>query len=130
MTQAIGSSIPWADGEDRSQAKNTKTAETTGKGNRSTPWVVVGVNLNPGEAVVIKGRLESEDIPVVVQQEALGSFLGLTVGVLGAARVLVPEPLAEKALQILAQTFEWDEEAEDSFAGDAGDADSEDEFYP
>jgi hypothetical protein len=75
--------------------------------------VKVGVNLNPGEAMVIKGRLESEEIPTVVQQEALGSFLGLTVGALGSAHVLVPEPLVDRALAILAETFDVDEEDED-----------------
>ena len=44
----------------------------------------------------------------------MGSVLGLTVGPLGSAKVLVPEPLAERALNILSVTFEddefWDED--------------------
>jgi hypothetical protein len=60
--------------------------------------------------MVIKGRLESEGIPALVQQEAVGTVLGLTVGPLGSAKVLVPESLAEQALAILAETYETDEE--------------------
>ena len=71
--------------------------------------MVVADNLNPGEANIIKGRLESQGIPALAQQEAIGSVLGLTVGPLGSARVLVPEPLVEQALAILAETFEGDE---------------------
>ena len=71
---------------------------------------------NPGEATVIKARLESEGIPAVLQQEAMGSVLmGLTVGPLGSAKILVPEPMAERALAIMAETFEedsWEEEAD------------------
>jgi hypothetical protein len=69
-------------------------------------WVVVAVNLSPADAAIIKSRLESEGIPALAQQEAMGIMLGLTVGPLGSARVLVPEPLAEQALEILAETFE------------------------
>jgi hypothetical protein len=35
--------------------------------------------------------------------------MGLTVGPLGSAKILVPEPLAERAQAILAETFEVDE---------------------
>jgi hypothetical protein len=41
--------------------------------------------------------------------------LGLTVGPLGSARVLVPEPLAEQVLAILAETFDVDEEDDEDF---------------
>jgi hypothetical protein len=87
-------------------------AETSSGGVEGTRWVVVAANLNPGEALIIRGRLESESIPAMVQQEAIGAVLGLTVGPLGSARVLVPEPLAEQAMAILAVTFEVEEEAE------------------
>ncbi|MCB0195294.1 MAG: DUF2007 domain-containing protein [Anaerolineae bacterium] len=73
--------------------------------------MTIAENLNPGEAVVIKGRLESESIPVVLQQEAVGSVLGLTVGPLGSAKISVPEPLADQALAILADTFDTDDSA-------------------
>jgi hypothetical protein len=102
MSGVIGDALPL------SQADRNKpaTSETTPKRVEGTRWVVVAANLNPGEALIIRGRLESENILAIVQQEAVGVVLGLTVGPLGSARVLTPEPLAERALAILAETFE------------------------
>jgi hypothetical protein len=65
------------------------------------------------EANIIKSRLESLDIPAWVSQESIGSVIGLTVGPLGSAKVLVPEPMADTALDILAETFEPEEEDTD-----------------
>lgn len=112
MGEAVGNTTPWPI-EDAGRAE-AGASETTPGGGQETKWVKIRTNLNPGEAVVIKGRLESEDIPVVVQQEAFGSFIGLTVGPLGSAKVLVPEPLAGRALAILAETYEVDELDEDA----------------
>jgi hypothetical protein len=108
MGEAAGNALPWF-GKNKHKAE-AKLTETTPGGSQATKWVTIGTNLNPGEAIVIKGRLESEEIPVVVQQEAIGSFIGLTVGSLGSAKVLVPEPLAERALSILAETYDTDED--------------------
>lgn len=100
--EATANNLPWLGRED--------AAETTPGGDEPAKWVVIRANISPGEAVVIRGRLVSEGIPAVLQQEALGSVLGLTVGPLGSARVLVPEDLVEEAEAILAVTFEVDEE--------------------
>lgn len=105
MGDSLTNALPWF-GKNEDEASSS---ETTPGGTEATRWVTVGVNLSPGEAAIIKGRLESEDIPAIVQQEAMGVVLGLTVGPLGSAKVLVPEPLAERALAILAETFELDE---------------------
>lgn len=114
MTGSISDALPWP----QSQKQREIAAETTPGGTESTRWVVVAQNLNPGEAAVIKGRLDSENIPAVVQQEAVGSVLGLTVGPLGSANIRVPEPLAEKALAILAETFDIED---DEYEDDEGD---------
>ncbi|MCB0154861.1 MAG: DUF2007 domain-containing protein [Anaerolineae bacterium] len=112
MSHPLSNVWPWFGGR---RAEQAKSSETTPGGSEVTAWVVVAVNLNPAEAAIIKGRLESEAIPALVQQEAVGIMLGLTVGPMGSARVLVPEPLAERARGILAETFEveddqvWDE---------------------
>ena len=53
------------------------------------------------EAHVIKGRLESEGIPVLLSYESAGLVYGLTVDGLGEVRVMVPEHLAEEAREIL-----------------------------
>lgn len=52
------------------------------------------------EAHVIKGKLESEGIPVLLQYES--EVLGITVDGLGAVRIMVPEALAGKAREIIA----------------------------
>jgi len=112
MVDGLADALPWPGRNDEKSA----SAETTPSGRESIRWVKVAVNLNPGEATIIKSRLESEDIPAIVQQEAMGIVLGLTVGPMGSAKVLVPEPLAEQALEILAETFDdeamWDDEEE------------------
>ncbi len=122
MTEATGAILSGAVGpSEQEKGEQTQTSETTAGGDRPTRWVAVGINLNPGEAMVIKTRLESENIPVFVKQEAIGSFMGLTVGSLGAAQVMVPEPLVEQALSILAEVVEWeeaDEAAEDDDSPD------------
>jgi hypothetical protein len=107
MAGTVEDALPWYH---PGSSESETASETTPSGTESVRWVVIAVNVNPGEAVIIKGRLESEDIPAVVQQEALGSVLGLTVGPLGSAKVLVPEPLAEQALTILSETFEANED--------------------
>lgn len=73
---------------------------TTGGGSDSEP-VVVWEAANSMEAHVVKGRLESEGIPALIQGEALATIYGLTAGNLATAKVLVPAPLADKAMAIL-----------------------------
>ena len=87
----------------------SQSSDTTQGGEEPIQWVVIGVNLLPAEAAIIKGRLESLEIPAVIQQESIGSVMGLTVGPLGSAKVLVPEPLLDQALAILNDTFEADD---------------------
>ena len=123
MIGIIEDALPWPRPEKREDAT---TGTTTSGSTESTKLVVIAINLNPAEAAIIKGRLDSQDIPAFVQQEAMGSVLGLTVGPLGSAKVLVPEPLAERALDILSVTFEQDEDElweEDEYWDD-----EEDEF--
>jgi hypothetical protein len=54
------------------------------------------------EAHIIKGKLESEGIPAALQYES--EVFAITVDGMGAVRILVPEPLAEKAREIIART--------------------------
>ncbi len=104
---AITTALPWPG---RRTTTTTTTAETTPGGEEPTRWEVVASQLMPTEAFIIKGRLESHQIPAVIQQEAMGSLLGLTTGPLGWAAVLVPEPFVEQALAILAEVYEVEEE--------------------
>jgi hypothetical protein len=53
------------------------------------------------QAEVIKGRLESAGIPVLLDYESLGRVMGITIDGLGEVRVLVPDERAEDARQLL-----------------------------
>jgi hypothetical protein len=53
------------------------------------------------EAQIIKGRLESEGIPVLLSYESAGLIYGLTVDGLGEVKIMVPQHLAEEAKEIL-----------------------------
>ena len=48
-------------------------------------------------------KLESEGIPVIVRQEAIGKFYAFTVDGLGEVKILVPSVLKEKALEIIGE---------------------------
>jgi hypothetical protein len=53
------------------------------------------------EAQIIKGRLESEGIPVLLSYESAGLVFGLSVDGLGEVKIMVPQHLAEEAKEIL-----------------------------
>ena len=53
------------------------------------------------EAHIIKGRLESEGIPVLLRYESAGLIYGITVDGLGQVKVMVPQDQAEDAKEIL-----------------------------
>ena len=89
-------------------AKADVSATLTGGGKYSEPVVVWEAN-NKLEAEIVKGRLESEGIPAIIRGEVLGSIVGLTTGSLAATDVLVPGPLADKALTLLNSEINWEE---------------------
>ena len=101
-------------------AASTTTGATTGGGSSHEP-VVVWEAANLMEAQVVKGRLESEGIPAFIRSEAAGVIYGITAGSLARADVLVPGPLADKAVAIL-----FDDDAGDEYA-DESDDESDDE---
>ena len=53
------------------------------------------------EALVIKGLLESNGLPVRLDYEALGSILGLTMDGLGEVKIMVPREMEEEAKEML-----------------------------
>jgi len=104
-----GEVFPQAGREEAAEA----AGETTPKKEQKVRWEVVAVVNGLAEAAIIQGRLESEGIPARVHQEPAGVAIGLTVGLLGQAKVFVPEPLVETALDILSQPGQGlDEELE------------------
>ncbi|MDW8316646.1 MAG: DUF2007 domain-containing protein [Anaerolineae bacterium] len=100
-------------------------------GGRSSELVEVYRAANELEAQVVKGLLETNDIPVLLQGESLRTALAVTVGPLAEVRVLVPAPLAEQAQALLAQHGEEDladqaeEPPEDAIEGGLLSADGE-----
>jgi hypothetical protein len=67
---------------------------------------------NQIEAELIKGLLESEDIPALLKYESLGQVYGLTVDGLGQVDVQVPVKYSKDAEDLIncMQDIEIDEE--------------------
>jgi hypothetical protein len=81
-------------------------SDEKGSGDDEPPaWVPVATPGTAIEARLIVGWLESEGLPARISQEAAGAALGLTVG-LGRIHILVPAPLEERALALLAMSVE------------------------
>lgn len=66
-----------------------------------TVWYVVARVPGDVNAHVLLGALESAGIPARLYREAAGAAIGLTMGLLGMAEILVPEDYYEDALTLL-----------------------------
>ena len=88
--------------------------------------VVVWEAPNLLEAQIVVGRLKSEGIPAMIRGETAGTIFGFSTGSLAEAEVLVPAPLAERALEILESDIEWDEDDLDGSGGDPNSGTSSD----
>jgi hypothetical protein len=55
------------------------------------------------EADIIKSKLESYGIPVLLQYEAAGRIFGITMDGLGKVKVMVPRELVAEAKKTLAE---------------------------
>jgi hypothetical protein len=93
--------------------EETTPMTTTGGGKHAGEPVHVYTAANDLDAQVIKTYLESNDIPVLLQGEAAGKVFGMMVGAMAEVRVYVPEPLAEKAIELLEEVSAEDEPVED-----------------
>ncbi len=69
-------------------------------------WVTVKVVYGLAEAQIVKGYLESHDLLVHLDYEALGKIYGFTVDGLGQVRIQVPESQVDEALELLAEVEE------------------------
>jgi Putative prokaryotic signal transducing protein len=74
--------------------------------------VTVYVSQGMLPAQVVRGKLESAGIPVLLKYEAIGQIIGLTVDGLGRVEVQVPEDCAADA-EYLLQEEEAGSEPED-----------------
>lgn len=76
------------------------------KWNKQPGLVEVCITSGLLQAEVIKGKLEANDIPVLLQYESLGPVMGLTVDGLGQVQVLVPEEKADTARALIEESEE------------------------
>jgi hypothetical protein len=63
---------------------------------------VVYVEQGLARAHVVKGKLESAGIPVLLDYESAGPAMGIMVDGLGRVRILVPADRADEARSLLA----------------------------
>lgn len=63
-------------------------------------------------AEVLKSKLESAGIPVLLEYESIGPTLGITVDGLGQVQVMVPDDLADEARSLLEEQDWSGEEGE------------------
>ena len=66
--------------------------------------VVVCTAQGDAAAAIVKGRLESEGIPVLLSYESVGGILGVIVDGIGEVRIMVPEPFVGDAKRVLEET--------------------------
>jgi prephenate dehydrogenase len=71
-------------------------------------WEVVYRAAGTTEAEIVKGYLESLDIPVDLDYESAGKVYGLTMDGLGEVRLRVPAEYAEVAREAIAQRLQQD----------------------
>ena len=78
--------------------------EETGMGDeQDVGWVAVYIVWDAADAVVIVARLQDEGIPALARPEAASSAIPVSAGMLSDIEVLVPEAMADHALDVL-----WD----------------------
>ncbi len=71
--------------------------------NKEPEFTRVYVAAGEPEAYIVKGRLESAGIPVMLHYESAGIVYGLTVDGLGQMEVMVPADLAGEAKRLLSE---------------------------
>lgn len=79
-------------------------------------WVTIDEVQGELQAELLRGFLESQGVPVKLNQEGAGRAFGLSVGHLGIVQILVPSGLELKARQILLEYDAglFDDEAQDN----------------
>lgn len=100
---------------DQNMSGDSKAGENEiGKGeDEPASWVRVLTVYNPIEAQIGIARLSDQGIPSRIQQESAGSAIPVSVGMLGAIHLYVPEAKEEQAIIVLRDTLNLPEEEED-----------------
>ena len=64
-------------------------------------WILVDEVSGGIQAEILRGLLESQGIPVWLNQEGAGKAYGITLPALGSVQILVPSDVEERALELL-----------------------------
>lgn len=107
----------------QAQASDWSDEEADGETNvadeQDVGWVTVLVVWDSADAVVIVARLQDESIPALARPQAASSAIPVAVGMLSEIDILVPEAMADRAVEVLwdlgllAEQDETDEYEED-----------------
>lgn len=89
--------------------------------------VLIATVFDPLRTAIIKGILESENIPYLIRERGAGASLGIIMGTnyLGTD-IYVPESFYERGMELIAPLFE-DEEEEGDFEEEECEDEDEDE---
>ena len=77
------------------------TIQPTRKTPQGPQWIAIYMTNSIHEAHIVAGKLEANDIRVMIHQEAGAAALGITLGHLGEVKVLVDAADYEKAAALL-----------------------------
>ncbi len=114
MSSIVGRLTPWLLWlRPRRTAVAEESGERAGGSGGESPYTTVYVAGSLPEAHVIKGKLETEDIPVVLRYESGATVFGLVGGGLGSVEVQVPRPLEERARTLLREVQSLPDEPEE-----------------
>ena len=64
-------------------------------------WIILTYAKSEVERWIIKGKLETDGIPAIIQQEAIGKIYRITIDGLGEIKVLVPTFFLVQAKEII-----------------------------
>jgi hypothetical protein len=94
----------------RSQSEETTAERETGAGgDESTPWVAVLTTYSIVQAQLALAHLQDEGILARLRQEAASRAIPVDFGIIGRIDILVPEPLEERAAQVIEETITDDD---------------------
>lgn len=101
--------------KNRDESSKEKAGEgEIGKGDdEPSDWVRVLTVYNPIEAQMGAARLSDQGIPSRIQQESASAVFPVTVGMLGAMHLYVPEAKEEQAIIVLRDTLDLPDEEDD-----------------
>jgi hypothetical protein len=76
-------------------------------------WVLVDEVAGGIQAEILRGLLESQGLPVWLNQEGAGKAYGITLPALGSVQILVPSDVEQRALELLEAYYAGDLTGED-----------------